>query len=219
MMELFQESIRLVNLPFTMLAGLAVLYWVLVIFGMVDLDALDFDLDLDLDVDAAADLDADAHGLAGTPLASVLSFLGLHDAPLMLAMSFYFFSMWAISVLANYYLNPGHVALVSVVIIVVNIFVSLFVMKITTRPFAKLYRILNTDYDAPQKVIGSICTVTSLEISDRVGSCEITAKGAPIQLNAVNRGTTILKKGDEALVVKYDKEKRVYEIEPINLED
>ena len=213
MIELFQESIRLVNLPFTLLAGVAVLYWAMVVFGMADLDVVDMDFDFDTDID----VDADAPG--GSFLGVLLGILGLKNVPIMLALSIYFISLWAVGVLAQHYLNPGQLPLLSAGIIVGNLVLSLFVMRVVTRPFARLYGILNKDYDAPDKVIGSLCVVTSLELSEKIGSCEIEAKGAPIQLNAVHRGGKVLKKGDEALVVKYDKENRVYEIEPINLED
>ena len=218
MMELFQESMRAVNLPFTVLAMLAVLYWVVVLLGVIDVDALDFDMDLDVDVDVDVDVDGDIVG-HGSALASLVGILGLKNVPILLALSVYFISLWLVGMVAQYYLNPGDSAIIGGVIIAVNLFASLIVMRIVTRPFAKIYGVLNKDYDAPAKVVGSVCTVTSLDISgSRVGSCEILAKGAPIQINAVHRGEHFLKKGDEALVVRYDKENRVYEIEPINLE-
>lgn len=86
MLQLLQESILLVNLPFTALLGLSLVYWGFVIVGALDMDSLDVDVggpdvagpDLDVagpDLDApeldapdaaAPDLDApDGHGGGG----------------------------------------------------------------------------------------------------------------------------------------------------------
>jgi hypothetical protein len=66
MMEVLSESVRLVNLPFTVLLGCVIGYWLLMGLGLVHFETgtdadLQADLDSDVDVDAHADVDVDAH--------------------------------------------------------------------------------------------------------------------------------------------------------------
>ena len=42
MLDVLRESISLVNLPYTFLLGLVVLYWTLYLIGALGSDALDF---------------------------------------------------------------------------------------------------------------------------------------------------------------------------------
>ena len=77
MIELFQESMRLVNLPFTLLAGVAVLYWAMVVFGMADLDVVDMDFDFDTDIDVDADAEELLVSVMESQLTTIYSTCGL----------------------------------------------------------------------------------------------------------------------------------------------
>ena len=70
--ELLQACVSLANLPYTILLGLVLLYWVSVIVGVFDLDSgtpdMDADADLDMDADADVDMDADARSAVLVPL-------------------------------------------------------------------------------------------------------------------------------------------------------
>ena len=81
-MDLIQETIKGYNLPFTILLGFVILYWVIAMMGLIDIDGGG---DLDIDVDA----DADGIGEGGTEnaLSDAIRFLGFSDAPLMLVLS------------------------------------------------------------------------------------------------------------------------------------
>lgn len=63
-MEVFRVSVQPMNLPFTVLLLLVLVYWIVYILGAVGMDALDVDTDLDmdtgLDADLGGDLDVDA---------------------------------------------------------------------------------------------------------------------------------------------------------------
>ncbi|HYW80462.1 MAG TPA: hypothetical protein VE890_12845, partial [Thermoguttaceae bacterium] len=64
MLELLQESIAPVNLPYTLALGLVMGYWALYLVGAIGSDVLEFagldvDADVDVDVDADVDLDVD----------------------------------------------------------------------------------------------------------------------------------------------------------------
>ena len=91
----------MVNLPFTVLLGLIVLYWLLVALG-----ALDVHLFSDVDGDLHHDMHHEAdHDLAG--FTKVLHFVGIGDVPVMVIVSVLGLAMWLCSMLANFYLTDG----------------------------------------------------------------------------------------------------------------
>ena len=93
MTEIFHESIRVINFPFTVLFGLSLLYWVAALFGAMDFEFLDFDFDLDMD--------ADNPGMFG----KLGHYLHFGDTPSFVILSLLFVFMWGFSMTSNYYFN------------------------------------------------------------------------------------------------------------------
>jgi hypothetical protein len=120
--------------------------------------------------------------------------------------------------IGNHYMNPGKTWLLALPVIGLSFAVSLVALKVAGMPLARAYRMLNTDYNAPRKVVGRLCTVTTSTVSDRLGQATVKTKGAPIVLNAVTEDGAVLKKGDEAVVVRRDDERGVYIIAAADLD-
>lgn len=59
MTELINEAIAWYNVPWTVLLGLVVFYWIMVSAGIFDVDAFNPEFDVDADVDVGGDVDAD----------------------------------------------------------------------------------------------------------------------------------------------------------------
>lgn len=81
MLEVLSESIRWVNLPFTVLLGMVLLYWLMVAIGIVDATMFgdigsDLHVGSDVQADAHVELHAEAHADLGTELDGDLG----HDA-------------------------------------------------------------------------------------------------------------------------------------------
>ena len=94
MRELLEFAFSGINLVPTVLMIFVIIYWFIVILGIVDIDSLDFDLDMDLDADADLDADVDVGGLS-----SVLAFFNIGHMPLMVFVTFFTLPLWAISLL------------------------------------------------------------------------------------------------------------------------
>ena len=92
-----------VNLPASFLLGLVLLYWLMVILGVLGMDAFDLDLDADLDFDVEADVDGH---FEGSVFGKVLDFFHLGDVPIMIVVSFFVLNMWIITIVSNHYFNP-----------------------------------------------------------------------------------------------------------------
>ncbi|MBN1362778.1 MAG: DUF1449 family protein [Sedimentisphaerales bacterium] len=220
MAEFITAAFSPVNVLFTALLLLIGLYWITVILGVLDVNLFDIDLpdsglEGDLDADAGADVDAEGLGI----FRSILHFFYIGEVPTMLLISVLVLSLWAFSMLGNYYFNPSGSLLVALPIFLVNLVVSAFVMKVCGLPLQRLYAMLNKDYNAPGDVIGRICKVTTLHVTqDRMGQAEVPTKGAPIVLNVLSQDDHEFVRGEEAVVVAKDSERGTYLIAPVDLE-
>ena len=225
MLDVIQSAFSPVNAVVTVLLILNVIYWLIVILGVLDVDFLDIDLpdsgleidsDIDVDVDAAGEIDMElGHD---SILRSVLHFFYIGEVPIMLLLSILILSMWTLCMLGNHYFNARGSFLVALPVHAASLISSLVICRIFAMPLKKIYNMFNKDCNAPRKVTGRICTVTTTSVSDKMGQAEVKTKGAPIVLNVISDRKHVFHKGDEAVVVAKDKEKGTYTIAPLDLE-
>lgn len=197
MSELIDAAIHPFNLPFTVLVGLIVLYWLFVILGAIDMDMFH--------ADWMPDIDLDADGF------SVLGILGIGNVPIMLVVSILVVLAWWFSIVANYFFNSGHVGWIALLLLIPNLLITVFVAGLVIRPLAKIFAA--ADKDTVQSVIYRVGTVTTGEVTSSFGQIEIENKGGPITVNVRTSGDVVLKKGDKALIFDEDRDKGIYFVE------
>lgn len=212
MSEVFAQAFRMVNLPFSVLLGFIVLYWLLVALG-----ALDVHLFSEIETDAHADLHHEAnheldHDIDG--FTKVLHFVGIGDVPVMVIVSVLGLSMWLCSMLSNFYLTGGS-QLYAFALLIPNFLVSVVVTRYVTLPLRPLFRMINQDRGAGEEVLGSVCHITTSEATPTFGQAEITRSGAPVLINVRTLDDAVLVKGARAAVVRGDSEKGVFYITPL----
>ncbi len=215
MLELLYVAFTPVNLFFTVLLLLVLVYWIMVILGALDVDFLDIDFDSGVDGDADVDVDFQGGGF----LRGIMEFFYVGEVPVMVLVSLFSLSAWTISVLGNYYLNSSSSLILLLPILAGNLFVSCIVVKITGVPLKKVFRSLEEDPNAPRDVMGRICIIITTEVtSERMGQGEAAGKGAPILLNVIAEGDHVFHKGDEAVIVEKNKETGVYKLAPVDIQ-
>lgn len=204
MNEVLTEAIAAYNLPLTVLVGLIVAYWLLVIVGVVGMESFDFDVD--------ADLDANTGAGGGIGLA-VLRFLNFGLVPAIVVLSVLVLSLWTISLVANFALNPAGSILIAIGLFCGNLFISAFLTKLLTAPLKKLFVALDVDGDTHDPIVGRTCVVKSLAVTQTDGQAEVDRDGATFLINVrISEGQDSLVKGDRALVVAEDKESSLFNI-------
>lgn len=208
MLELLEFSITGVNVIPTVLLIFVIVYWLIVILGVIDIDTVDIDLDVDVDVDADIDVEVELGGLA-----SVLSFFNIGHMPLMIFITFFSLPLWVASILINDFL--GIQSFLPGLITFIPIFIgSLFMAKFLTIPIAKFYRKIRQDTEAVKYIVGQIC-VAKLPISDRsLSQAEIKVNGTSVLINAKTRNGLSIAKGEQALVIEHNEGKKYYYVEP-----
>ena len=65
-------------------------------------------------------------------------------------------------------------------------------------------------------LMGRVCTISSGDVTGRFGHATFEDGGAGVILNVVCAKANTLKRGDPALILGYDADKGVYEVEPVD---
>ncbi len=206
MVELFNASVSLINLPFTVLLTLILLYWVGVIIGAADMELFHTDIMGDMD------MDMDDPGIGH----AFLNFLNIGEVPVMIIVSIMILCGWCFSIISNYYLNPGQSYLLTFGLLVPNIIVSLFISSLATKPMRKLFQTLNKESDTQAGVLFKSGVVVTSEVTPSFGQVEIKTDGAPITINVRTKDDLLLKKGESVVIYDEDKEKGIYFVEKFN---
>ncbi len=200
--EFLRELVTIANLPITILMILVVLYWLMVILGVLGMDAIDLDLGMDADVDLDLDpgLDADAGGIFGEALA----FMHLGEVPVMIVGSMVVFFMWLLTVASNLVLNAEHSVWVSVAFVVPNVIISFLVSKAIIWPFLHIFKNDESLVQTRENMIGETGVVKTSQVTEKFGQVEIQIDGPAIVINARTRAGEQLAKGDCAKIIAYN---------------
>ena len=214
MLELFQESIAVVNLPYTIFFALILIFWAFYISGAVSSEILDFDLggggDMDLDLDVDADVGEIHHSHAGV-LKSISGFFLFGEVPSMIIFTILITTMWSVSIMFNHWTGNQNGTL-ALLLFIPNFILGLSVTKVILWPFVPmLKKVFNEQGDVVQ-VVGKSCIIKSLTVNENFGQAEMQMDGAPLLLNVKTREGEVLSRGDEAIIYEFDKDKHIYYI-------
>jgi len=211
MIELFIESIALYNLPVTLLLGLVVFYWLLVLVGVADSETEP----MDVDGDGIADVSGSSSGFWPT----CGRFLHLGQVPLSVVGSFLALSLWMFSVLGNYFFNgePGHRSLwMALLLLLPNLALSLIVTRIVTSPFRRFFNMMEESATEVEAVLDREGEVTSRQVDERYGQVSVHTGAAPLLVNArVEAGALPIPKGAAVRVIGAGPDHAFYYIQPV----
>lgn len=226
-----------VNLLYTGLFILMLLYWASVIIGALDMDSLDVhahmdtDMDADMDADVHAhmdadvdgDVDADVHaetdaqghlGHSGGVVYGMLRFFNVGEIPLMIMLSFTILFMWAGAVLVHHYLGI-HSLLVALALFVPYFISALLVAKVVTTPLKALFKSLKKQTEQHEELLGRDCVVTTSEVNGEFGQAEVKTRGSPLLLNVRTEHGQVLVRGDEAIITHHLPSKGIYIVQKV----
>ncbi|MCO6147946.1 OB-fold-containig protein [Flavobacterium sp. NRK1] len=212
MKELIEISFSPVNAFFTIMSIIMVIYWLLVIIAGIDPDlfSVDFDsadIDVDTDLDIEADGDADGNGFI-----KILEYFNFDELPLMFIITIIFFSMWLVGVNITYYLGIES-TLLGFLLIIPNFILSLFVVKLFSKPLGYLYKQVNHKGEPEIDFLGRRCRVVSSVSHDKTGQIELTVNGDPIKIYARSNTQEKLATGQQAVIVGESEDKKYYLVE------
>ena len=197
MSELLQASISPNQILLSLLLGLVVCYWLLVILG-----ALDFETDLPDDLGDGDGNGHHAHGVnTGGAWITAGRLFGFSQVPIVVWGSFIILFMWFVSLVLNQKWNADADTLSALLLVLPNFAISAIATKLVTLPVAKLFKAMTDADTEAEEVIGRTGTIVSMEADERYGQLEIVTNGAPLLINVRTQpGAPTLLKGTQAQV-------------------
>ncbi|WP_258101156.1 OB-fold-containig protein [Marinoscillum pacificum] len=196
MKELLEFAFSGVNIIPTCLFIFVLVYWLIVILGVLDIDSVDVDVDLDVN-----------------GFASVLAFFNLDQLPLMIFLTFYVIPLWVVTLIGNDLLGFNSF-LTGLIVFTPSMIVCLFVAKFLTIPFALFFKKIKSETEAVENIVGSICVAKLPITADRKSQAEINVGGTSILINVKTKEGLVIEKGQTALVIDHVQSGNFYYVEP-----
>jgi hypothetical protein len=210
----------------TVILGVALIYWVFVILGALDIDLFG-DADIDGVSEGGADgvaggagEGADAADAADTGTgggAGILAALGLRRVPLTVSVSFVVLFSWITCLLVLFYAGDWLGALprwlAGTLLLVASFLLAVPLASLASRPLAPLFQVHGAKRAADY--IGSMCTVTTGRVDAKFGQALIEDGGDLLRISVCCDHENNLARHDKALIIDYDKERAAYLIEPM----
>ncbi len=221
-MEFLTNCFQGPALPASVLVLCVIAYWLLVLLGALDMDLLDLSVDADA---GGGDLssgdgpagDLDAHGSSPLSIGMVaLRFFNLGEVPLMVWLSFFAISTWALTMLFD---RPFDTLSTTggVQALLRNAGISLFVAKFCTQPLRGFFD--TPDHNRAEKLIGGTCVVTTGEANSTTGQANYATPAAPLVINirTLDAGA-IATRGETVRIVDYEPELNTFLVERLTQE-
>ncbi len=196
-MELLFHVLEPISLPYTILLGIVILFWLTVILGAFDIEVFDFEVEAD----------------------GFWSFLNLGTIPFSIWLSVFTFQIWLYSLVISAVLNNfawliGYDSFRFLLGAIILIPLVTILTKVITKP---LKRLLETNESLSKAdFIGKTCLITSRMVSPKSGIARVHTGASPIIINVRAELSEGLKKNSEALIYEYDKEKDIFYVSSYN---
>ncbi len=209
LIQLWQASVHISNLFSSLLLLFVVLYWIVVLCGLLDVDALDLD---------AGEIEGAEIGSAHGGHEGLLEYLNLRRVPLSIVVSIFAISLWLLGVLANHYLHNTSSSLLGLVVFLPNLLISAHIAKYLTKPLVPLFRSMHKDIAEVRDMVGTRVRITSSRADAKFGQAEVISgdDGPSIVLSVRTEGEA-LSKGTEAVVVSENVDKSTYVVSKLEV--
>jgi len=209
--ELWEQATQAYNLPLTIGLIIFCIYWVVSSIGIFDFDA---DVEVEIDADAEVDLNG---GFFGT----IMNFVNAADVPVMLVLTVLNVCTWVISMISNEFWNPDHSIAIAAGLFIANFIISVILVKYLTKPLAPLFNAIKNDVEAAEPLIGQSGIVKSRVLDHNYGQVRVKRHNtSPALLNCRLSDTDQpLLRGDEVLIVSFDKDSKKYVVKSLSVED
>ncbi len=187
---------------FTFLLALCLIFWLIAILGVIDIDALDLP-------DAGTDSGM-VNGVAG-----VLMKLGLNGVPLTISLSLIAIFGWAISYNAVYFLQTESYVLVLKWVVNGGIFLaavigSVVLASIVLRQIRGLFNKMSADFQ--KDIIGQIAVVRTSRVDTRFGEATFNDGAAGLVLKVRAFEGSQFHKNDRVVLLEYIENDNAYRI-------
>lgn len=212
------------NAVMTVIMGIFVLYWLVVLIGGIGIDDLDFGFDFDVDVPEIDTPDADADADIDDPdpdkdsstnespgfFMKFLQFMNVGKVPFMLILSTLKFFMWIGTLITTQFVEVSTWGAYSLLILIPIGLIALFFTKFATNPMATFFKKIGYRGEEEIDFLGRTGKMVSSIKDNKVGSAEFIVDKNPIKLNVRSIDGEELRYGDFVIVADESEDKKFY---------
>lgn len=197
---------------FTLVLGVAVLYWLCAAMGLVDIEVLDMDLP---ELDGQMSLNAQGEQTFTEIFAGILLRLGLNGVPVTIIITFLAIFGW----LASYYLSYFSAAVfgynwtryvIGLPIIVISLYGAVIVTAQLIKPLRQFFSKAEQYYE--KKILGQVAIVRSSKVDQHSGEANFDDGGAGLIIKVRAMGEHQFIRGDKVVLLEYLAAENVYRV-------
>lgn len=200
--------------PASVLVGVLLVYAVMSLVGLVDVDLETPDFGGDGGYVGGGDAGGEhLTGSLGSIGAATVACLNLNRVPLFIWVGVFGVVWWVVSLVMwdgfdQHRYRPTIVT--SLLLAVRNGVIAMAVTKFTTGPMTKWFE--RNQFYRSEHLIGGQCEISTSEVTPEFGRAKYKTDAAPLLLNVRTKGETLVK-GQLATIVDFDPQKRVYTVQ------
>ncbi len=192
---------------FTFILAICVLYWLLAVLGVVDIDMLDIDADIDLGNEAA------------TPnaMAGVMLKFGLNGVPVTIIISFLSLFGWLASYYSVHYLSPlipeGEGLLYTLfrwVILILAFWFAVLLTAMVVKLLSPFFK--KIEQQTFKNILGQSAVVRTSKVTTSFGEAFLDDGGAGLILKVRSSEDQTFSKGDKVVLLEYLEKENFYRV-------
>lgn len=194
---------------FTFFLLLCVLYWLIAVLGLIDLDALNLNIDVP-EADGIGEVIGSENAIAG-----LLLKIGLHGVPFIIILTLLSLIGWLLSYYSVHFLFPPIPSglfryLAGIPVLLGSLLIA---MVITAQLIKPLRYIFNTEEQDEEKyILGQVAVVRSSRVDQTFGEAVLTAGGAGLILKVRATDNHVFKKGDRVVIFEKLQTENIYRV-------
>lgn len=176
---------------FTILLGVVLIYWLLVILGTLDIDVL------------------------GNIEGDFLAAMGFTEMPVTITITVLTICSWLFTAIGTYYLvlpitHPLGQKLVGISVLLVGLGFAVYLTKKILIPLRPFFR--HHEGRGRSHLVGKICMISTSRVDQKFGQAHYDDKGAGLILSVRAEVPNALTKGSRALIVAYQPQTDTYQV-------
>jgi len=210
--QLLEVASQFPTVIYSVLLGIVVVYWIIGMLGLVDLD---FSGDVDIDIDVDADADVSVDGLTG-----LLLTFGLTGVPFTLVISIVALVCWLISFYLQFYILTWLPEGILYYVLgaasdIAIFFISLPITAVIIRPLKGMFK--SVEAATSNDLVGKDAIIVTGTVSETFGQARLFNNGAEMLLDVRCDPEHSMSSGDKVLVIEYQKDNHAYIVAPYSI--
>ncbi len=205
----YQNIASFPTVVFTFLLAIVVLYWIVAVLGLVDIDVLDFDLP------DSAGANPDSGMSNANVLAGLMLKLGLHGVPVTIIVSLIALTGWLLSYFIVHFtfgfIPDGVLEFIAgIPVLFVSLYVSAMLTALLIKPMRPLFK--KASQETIKNILGQTAIVRTSRVDQSFGEARLEDGGAGLILKVRSGEGATFKAGDRVVLLEYLVEQNAYRV-------